>query len=235
MTQDIQYVWLIGSLILLGCWLVLFTLLRDARGKREMLKVSFWTGLLGITEPIFVPAYWNPPSLFDLAQKSGFDIESFIFAFAVGGIAAVIYEGVFRVRHEKMAFEEKRRPRHRFHVLALLSAPLIFAILFSFTDLNPIYSVIFSLLGGGIFALYCRPDLKIKMLASALIFLAIYFFGFLLLVRVWPTYVAQVWNLSAISGILILGIPLEELLFALSLGFLWSSVYEHFKWYKIKL
>ncbi len=39
---------------------------------------------------------------------------------------------------------------------------------------------------------------------------------------------------AAISGILILGVPLEELLFALSFGFYWSGVYEHVKWYRIK-
>lgn len=40
--------------------------------------------LLGFTEPLFVPAYWNPPTLFDLAQRTGFDIESLIFTFAIG-------------------------------------------------------------------------------------------------------------------------------------------------------
>lgn len=37
----------------------------------------------------------------------------------------------------------------------------------------------------------------------------------------------------AISGVLVLGIPVEELAFAFSLGFLWSSAYEHLKWQKL--
>lgn len=57
-----------------------------------MMVVSLWTSLLGLTEPLFVPEYWAPPSLFDLASRTGFDIESFIFSFAIGGIAVVIYE-----------------------------------------------------------------------------------------------------------------------------------------------
>lgn len=36
----------------------------------------------GLTEPLFVPKYWNPPSLFDLAQRTGFGIKSLIFCFA---------------------------------------------------------------------------------------------------------------------------------------------------------
>jgi len=46
---------------------------------------SWLTALFGLTEPRFVPEYWNPPSLFDLAQCTGFDIESLIFCFGIGG------------------------------------------------------------------------------------------------------------------------------------------------------
>ena len=46
---------------------------------------------LGLSEPLFVPGYWNPPSLFNLAQKTGFDIESILFSFAIGGIGSVLY------------------------------------------------------------------------------------------------------------------------------------------------
>ncbi len=51
-----------------------------------MWRASFATALLGLTEPIYVPRYWTPPSLFELAQRTGFDIESLIFAFAIRGI-----------------------------------------------------------------------------------------------------------------------------------------------------
>jgi hypothetical protein len=46
--------------------------------------------------------------------------------------------------------------------------------------------------------------------------------------------VQEVWNLEAISGILILGVPLEELMFAYTFGMMWSSVYEHALWYRVK-
>lgn len=198
-----------------------------------MLTVSLWTSLLGLTEPIFVPEYWNPPSLFNLAQKTGFDIESLIFAFSVGGLAVIVYEWIFKIRHKKISLAEKHDPRHRFHLLVLFSAPIIFLLLSIFTSLNPIYSAFIALIGGGLFTWYCRPDLKKKMIVSAFIFLGIYFLFFLALVAILPAYVEQVWSLSIISGILIIGIPIEELMFAFGLGFLWSSVYEHIKWYKI--
>jgi hypothetical protein len=45
-----------------------------------------------------------------------------------------------------------------------------------------------------------------------------------------PGYIERVWNLDALSGIFVLHLPLEELLFALTFGFYWSSVYEHVTW-----
>ena len=33
-----------------------------------------------------------------------------------------------------------------------------------------------------------------------------------------PEYISQVWNLAALSGLLVGGIPLEELLFGFSFG-----------------
>ena len=85
----------------------------------------------------------------------------------------------------------------------------------------------------GLAALWCRPDLKTKIWVGGIIFLLFYFVYFFLLDLLYPGYVERVWTLSAISGILILGIPVEELIFAFTFGMLWSSYYEHINWYKL--
>lgn len=229
-----QYIWLIWSLILLAVWLVIYFVLDTRDKKREMLVVSFWTSLLGLTEPLFVPEYWSPPSLFDLALRTGFDFESLIFSFAIGGIVVVLYERIFRTTHVLISAHTQHLPRHRYHIWALLAAPIIFAALILTTSLNPIYSAAIAMVLGGFATWYCRPDLKKKMIISGFLFLGLYFLYFLTLLVMYPGYVEKVWNLSAISGILIVGIPLEELMFAFSFGFLWSSIYEHFTWRKLK-
>lgn len=229
-----QYAWFFWSILLLVIWALVYFSLKSKESKKEMVMVSLWTSLLRLTEPLFVPEYWNPPSLFDLAKKTGFDIESLVFAFGIGGLAVVIYERIFRVRHKKIPTAEKHHPRHKYHILALLSAPIIFVLILVFTNFNPIYSTFIALTGGGFFTWYCRPDLKKKMFASAFIFTILYFAYFLTLIIFYPGYVETVWNLSAISGVLVLGIPLEELMFAFGLGFLWSSVYEHITWRRLE-
>ena len=51
--------------------------------RKEIILASLLGMPLGLSDYIFIPWYWNPHMLFNL--KPG--IESFIFAFAIGGIA----------------------------------------------------------------------------------------------------------------------------------------------------
>lgn len=223
--------WLIFSLILFGIWLVIF--IAKPLIRKEMFWVSLCTMPFGLTEPMFVPRYWNPPSLFNLAGRTGFDIESLIFSFVVGGVGSVLYLSFVRVRQEKMSKIEMRSKRHRFHLLALTSPIIAFLPLKIFTNLNPIYSASIAMFVGGVAAILCRPDLKKKIGIGAILFLALYFISFLLFNILYPGSVQKIWNLSVLSGILILGIPLEELMFAFTFGMMWSSAYEHVKWYKL--
>ena len=232
METDLFNPWLSFSLVLLVIWAVIWLLKPAVR--KEMLWVSILTAPLGLTEPLFVPEYWSPPSLFNLAATTGFDIESLIFSFAVGGIGAVLYETLVKVRHSRMDLHERSSRRHRFHELALAAPLIVFIPLHLFTALNPIYSASIAMSAGAIAAVLCRPDLTKKIIGGSLLFLGLYFLFFLSFNLVYPGIVERVWNLRAISGILILGIPAEELLFALTFGGMWSSLYEHFKWYKIE-
>lgn len=120
-----QYAWLIWSLLLLVVWVVVYLSLKNKESKKEMFIVSLWTSLLGFTEPLFVPEYWSPPSLFNLAIKTGFDLESLLFAFGIGGLAVVIYDRILHIRHEKIGVEERNHSHYRYHLFALFSAPII--------------------------------------------------------------------------------------------------------------
>jgi len=195
-----------------------------------MYWVSLFTSLAGFTEPLFVPAYWSPPSLFDLAKRTGFDVESFVFTFAVGGIAAVLYEAVLNIKHRKMSHAEIRSSRRWFHLVSLASVPLVFVALLIFTKLNPIYPLVTALFVGSVAAIVCRPDLAKNTCVGGALFAGLYLTFFMLINSLFPYFIDS-WNLSALSGILILGVPLEELIFAFTFGMFWSSVYEHALWY----
>ena len=85
-------------------------------------------------------------------------------------------------------------------------------------------------MSGFLATLFCRPDLWLKMVVSGTLFLVLYFLVFMLFDRAFPGYVAAVWNCRTISGRLVFGVPVEELMFAFTFGLYWSSVYEHVTW-----
>jgi len=162
-----QYVWLLWSSAFLVPWAIVYVAFPLYR--RAMLWASLFTMLFGLSEPLFVPEYWMPPSLFDLAENSGFDIESLIFCFGIGGIAAVFYN-LLTGRPIKPVTESKRhQPLHRHHGKALAVPFVSFPILLLF-PWTPIYSAILALFLGAVAAIFCRPDLKRKSWVGGLLF-----------------------------------------------------------------
>jgi len=224
--------WLVFASGWLGVWLIIFLLKPSLR--REMFWVSLFTMPIGLTEPLFVPEYWNPPSLFDLAAKTGFDIESLIFMFAIGGIGAVLYESIANVSHRKISKRQTAAKKFRWHFISIIIPALIWFLLVLFTNLNPIYPAALAFFIGAVMTMFCRPDLTRFIWLSGGVAAIIYFIYFICFNLFYPGFVSDVWNLSALSGILIFGIPLEELLVAYVFAMMWCSIYEHILDYRIK-
>lgn len=222
-----HYVWLLWASAFLIPWGVLFVL--NGPRRRDMWRTSLGTALFGLTEPIFVPRYWNPPSLFELARRTRFDLESLIFSFAIGGIAVVLYDAVTKRDLVSLSMEERSERRHVWHRAAVF-VPLVLFVPLYLLPWNPIYAVLVSLGAGAVSSMLCRPDLAVKTATAGVLFLILYWV--LMLVLLWsaPGYIQAVWNLPDLSGVLIGGIPVEELLFGFAFGMYWSSVYEHLTW-----
>jgi len=225
-----HYVWLLWSAAFLVPWAILFVAAGSFR--REMLRVSALTSLLGLTEPIFVPEYWNPPSLFELARRTGFDLESLIFCFAIGGVGSVLYNIVTGARLEAVSAAQRHHHRHRWHRAALLTPFVVLPVLLPL-PWNPIYPAMLALGAGALATVTCRPDLTLKTLAGAVLFFGYYFVFMLALDALAPGYIGQVWNLSALSGLRVLEVPVEELGFGLAFGAYWAGVYEHVCWQRV--
>ena len=230
MIQD-HYVWLVWSGAFLLPWLVAYAAF--PRQRTAMLWASLFTMPFGLTEPLFVPAYWNPPSLFDLAQTTRFDVESFIFSFSIGGIGAVLYNLLTGYEPVALPPSDRAALHHRLHTWALAVAFVSFPLLNLF-HWNPIYPAIIAIALGALATMFCRPDLAPKIGIGAVLFVG--FYTVFLLGLEWtatPGYIERVWNLPALSGIAIAGLPIEELLFAAAFGAYWSGVYEHFTWNQV--
>ncbi len=224
-----QYVWFLWSSSFLIPWLALF--IAFPRHRRAMWWSSVATAPFGLTEPLFVPKYWNPPSLFNLAQRTGFDIESLVFCFAIGGVGVVLYNIVTRQRLAPFPPDEKRLPLHRHHRWVLASPFLVFVALVWF-PWNAIYPGIVAMAIGAVATIWCRPDLKWKTWIGGGLFLGYYIIFLSGLELLAPGYIQEVWNLNVLTGLQIFGFPLEEILFAFVFGMYWTGAYEHMAWHR---
>lgn len=222
-----HYVWFLWSSAFFAAFLLIYLL--SPANRSQMLRAAAATVPFGLTEPLFVPAYWNPPSLFDLAQRTGFDLESLIFTFSIGGVAVILYNWLTGQTVVALPQPARSSRHHRLHGLALLTPALIF-VLAAPLGWNPIYPAAIAMSAGAGAAVICRPDLLAKTLVGGLLFLGFYALFMLALILSAPGYVEQVWNLAALSGLRPLGIPVEELMFGFAFGLYWSSVYEHLTW-----
>jgi hypothetical protein len=190
-----------------------------------MLSTSWFTLPFGLTEPLFVAHYWDPPSLFNLAQTTHFDIESFIFCFGIGGVAAVLFN-VATGRPIEIGSKTTRDLRLQPVYDALLASPAyVFTIVLLVTRM-PIGAGIAAMIVGAAVRMVYRPGLRAKTCLGGVLFLA-YYALFLLALRILvPGYIARVWNPDAIGGVRLFGVPLIEPVFALGVGLFWSGLYE---------
>lgn len=229
---SLHYTWLMWASAFLIPWAALFVARRELR--RPMLRASVLTAPFGLTEPLFVPAYWHPPSLFDLADRTGFDLASFIFSFALGGLGVACYRALTHIPMLAVDERERMSGQHRRHRVSLLAPFIVFAALV-WLPWNPIYAGIVAMTLGAAAAVLCRADLRRCTLFGGAIFLGLYTVFLSGLKWLWPGHIEAVWNLDDLLGWHPWVLPLEELLFGFAFGMYWSSVYEHLSWQRAPL
>lgn len=250
--------YLFGCLVLLVFWVAALVILKMKRryaDVRELLWASFTCSWLGVTEPLFVPEYWDPPSVLKVWE---WDLESFLFCFGVGGLAAVLAElprvkqallwidfllfrmvkGVFaglswitgdglpltrvsRISWSPLMPKEQIRVDNMILVLAFIAT-------FGATgqlDLNIIYDAAVTCVATAVFIWWRRPKLRWQIVGGGITFTLIYTVVLVVVGWVYPNFYEH-WNKGELSGVEILGSPLEEYLFAFTFGILWSPLYE---------
>ena len=223
------YPFLIWALILIGIWIILYILRKDLR--KEMIISSLVALPFGLTEKLFVPNYWNPQTLFNLAARIGFDIESFLYAFAIGGVAAVLYEVLFSKKHN--------RSRRDFSIIRLIIALfIIFIVSLIYIKLNIsphlMHLSLLIMATWVVIFLVVEPRTLKERLIGGLFFAIIHFVIILLLEITNPGFISSTWITNDLWGVYILKAPIEEIFWAFLFGAIWAPIYEDIKGYKLK-
>lgn len=217
-----EYVIAVGILIII--WLFLYF-------KRGDLKSAMWFSSwlcapLGISDYFFIPDYWTPHTLFNLVPG----IESFIFAFCIGGVSSALYKTLMDKRIVKLKKKSDKQGIILF--TALFTTMLLMNFIFR-VDL--IYDGHVTMLLGAIIIMLMRRDLIEESIIGGLFFLLLYFPLLVLMEYVlFPGAVERIWTLNNPIFHTFLGLPFEEIIWSLTFGMLWSPIYELIKGYKIK-
>ena len=194
----------------------------------ELRKKILWSSLIalpfGLGELYYIPNYWTPQTLFDLGMKYSIDLESFALMFFLGGIAAFTYESIFK---KKRVIKQKLCGTICKCYIPFTSTLIAFIVLSKLLiNWNIIYPTSFALLIGGIVAMLMYPGLRKHIIVGGIIFALLYLISLAIVDFIFPGWIANAWNMSILSGITILKVPIEEIFFGFSFGTLWVALFE---------
>lgn len=204
-----QYSYLLFGLILLVPWIAAHLTRPDLR--RELWISSIATAPLGpFFEYWYLRDYWTP----EVLGPWSVGFEDVLYGFCVGGLGAVSYEVIFnRARVPRYG---RRNPV--FFFLAFLFGTLAHVVIIP-AGVNSIYvsAAVFVLVT--LAMLIARPDLVPVAILSGLALALIMIASYQIVLVSHETLFTDFWRLENLSGVFVLRVPLEELLW----GFGWGA------------
>ncbi len=225
---------LLTSIIFFLIWLVLFLFSNETR--REQLIMSA-VGLVLSPGILLIAAYDFRHIVSD--EVSAIGIEDFMFVFSFFGVAAVIYQALIGKHVHKIRgsrYEMNHLGHWVGHLLLVFGIwAFVTLLLIHVFELSSVQGLIMGGLLVGMYIIADRHDLTLNALLSGLFMAALVFIvEQLFFVRLFPVDAAAFWQFDALSGFLIGGIPLEELMWAAVAGFTIGPLYEWLRQYQLK-
>ncbi len=209
--------YLVGTILFAAVWLWLFIARRDLR--REILTMSVIGSLFTPLALIYLPDYWYPEHI--IGHPLG--IEDFLFAFFIAGIGGVLYEVIFGTAHVMRAY--RARGSRGILAVSVVAAAVLVGLSLIF-GLNSIYSSYIAFAVIFFYILWFRRDLLVPSLINGALVGLLMFLFYQVWIALYPGVIQHWWMLKNISGILIAGVPLEEIVWGFSWGIVGGSAYE---------
>lgn len=216
-----MYGYLIGDAAILLIWLILFLNRKDLR--KQILAMSILIGILSMATNYYLwnIDWWHPFRIGGLSVG----IEDFLGGFASGGIIASAYEEIFKKRLYRRNVID--RPAHAIVILALLAQTTSF--LFWGWHLTSFIASSIAMALVALFLFFSRKDLVLAGLFSGILMVIFSLVFYRSVLFVYPNWVSENYNFQGLSGNLLLGIPIEELVFWLLAGFVFGPFYEYWQ------
>lgn len=227
MYLSFQYSYLMLTVPFLLVWLLLF--LYGKASRTEQLHISAIGAVLGpISELAYFRDYWMPQSTFPFFIGTfPFMIEDVLFGFAIGGIAAVVFEVLSRAHLVRLS-------RHSKYAISSWAVLLILYVAFKggfLFGLNSIYASAMGFIIAGFAMVLARRDLLLDAVGSGFVVMGIMFVSYWVLFNAVSNseqLLEQAWYLyDTPLGSRIAGVPLTEMVWGFTFGFLIGPLYEY--------
>lgn len=217
------FAYLFGLGVATLIWGLLFYIRKDQR--HEQIFISVVSSPLGPISQIlwFSESYWRPEYLLSvkiLGVEVG--VEEALFGFLVGGISSTIYQAVFRKQ------PTYGRKRNFLAALFFLAGATLFYFL-TISGINPIWASSIALITTALVMMIVDRTLKWDMLFSGILMLVVALFIYFSTLAYYPALVERFFVTTALSGINVLGIPIEELVWFFSWGMFAGILYEFWR------
>lgn len=217
----LQYAYFTGASLFLIPWIILYKRRKDL--QREMIVMGAFITIAGILSEYFfwTHDWWRPHTITNTIV--GF--EDIILGFSNGGIAAVLYEEVFR----RKLYKREPHAHHLKCLLLILFTAILMA--FSFWGLGHSSFVATTLgLGAtGLLLLVLRRDLLVSAFINGLLMAIVAFSVYYILMAVSPEFIEKTWLFNHLTNIRITGILLEDVTFYFLVGFVVAPLYEYWQ------
>lgn len=192
-----------------------------------MLIISLIFGALApFLELVYVLDWWHPLTI----TNTLIGIEDFLFGFTVPGIASSIYEILLnkRLRLRRSSKKEQKLQNSRIFTI-LVFMIFLFLIGFYLLGISSFYASVVGFSVGIVFIFVSRPDLILDSVVSGFLVTLVAMANFILGEAIAPGVVKALWYNEIFSGTLILGVPIEDLIWFFLGGMFFGPIYEFWK------
>jgi hypothetical protein len=206
-------------------WIALFLLSKKTRQQQLRMSVIM-APLGGFGELLYFQDYWRPLSVASFSVfHIPFLVEDVLFSIAIGGIAAVIYEFLFRKRIRRL----KKTYPTKLELLLILMCTTSLALFLFHSGINSIFATSFAFVVGFFLIIMQRKDLLIDSLITGLCVMLVMFISYFILYHT-VTNIEQLlkqgWLLyNTPLGVRIFNIPATEMIWGFSWGLLAGPLY----------
>ena len=207
---DFKYAYLVGTIVFLIPWVILFLFRKDYR--KEMIFMSFLVGIVSVITAYlwWTIDWWRPETI----TNTRIGIEDFVLGFSNGGIVAVLYRAIYKKRLSRLI--EKTNDTGTLNICLILF--FITAFLFWGLNITSFWASTIAMIIAAIYILYTRRDLFFNALASGILMVIVSLPVYYTFIWFFPGFIHKTWMFQYLSGILIIGIPLEDLIFYFLFG-----------------